>query len=167
MSDDHRRYLIVEQGGGAAIVNFLLNGAIAWGVFRHLDVVPLWGEQSIAGDTIVTGVVLPLLTCLIATGIVRRQVLGGKVRALVDAHPSVAWMPQRTVVRGLVLAMAVSLTLVPSTLALLTVLGVEGMGFWGFVLFKATWASAAAFVVQPVVALWAIGDARVRTPLAA
>jgi hypothetical protein len=65
------------------------------------------------------------------------------------------------------LALAVSLTLVPSTLALLAALGVSGMGLSAFIAFKATWAALAAFVVQPIVALRAIGDARVRTPLAA
>jgi hypothetical protein len=167
MSADHRRYLILEQGVGAAIFNFFVGGAIAWGVFRHLDVVPLWGGQSVAGDTIATGVLLPLLTSLIANGIVRRQVLGGKVRPLADAHPAVAWMPGSAFVRGLLLALAVSLTLVPATLALLAALGVSDMTLWPFILFKASWAALAAFVVQPIVALRAIGEARVRTPLAA
>jgi len=161
MSDDHRRYLIVEQGVGAALFNFLLNGVIAWALFRHLDVVPLWGDQSIAGDTIATGILLPLLTCLIVTGLVRRHVLAGNLPPLPAAHPAVAWMPQRAFVRGLVLALLASLTLVPTTLALLATLGVEGFGFWPFVLFKAAWAAGAALIVTPLVALRAIGDARI------
>jgi hypothetical protein len=167
MSHDHRRYLIVEQGVGAAIFNFLLNGLIAWGYFRHLNVVPLWGAASIAGDTMITGILLPLLTSVISTVLVQREVRGGRVRPLADAHPAVAWMPRSAFVRGLVLAAAVSLTLVPATLALLDAGGVSGMPFWWFILFKAGWAALAAVLVSPVVALWAIGDTRVRTPLAA
>ncbi len=65
MSRAQRRYLLFEQGVGAAVFNFLLNAAIAWLIFRGADVVPLWGQQSIAGDTIGTSVILPFLTCLI------------------------------------------------------------------------------------------------------
>lgn len=159
MSDDHRRFLIVEQGVGAALFNLVVNGLIAWGLFRHLARVPLWGQESIAVDTIATGVLLPLLTCLIVTALVRRQVAGGKPAPLAEAHPAVAWMPRHSFARGLVLAGIISLTLVPSTLALLASLGVSGMSFWGFVCFKASWAALAALLVTPVVALWAIGDA--------
>jgi hypothetical protein len=167
MSDDHRRYLLLEQGVGAAVFNLLLNALIAWGLTRHLDTLPLWGATSIAGDTIATGILLPLLTCVISTGLVRRQIAGGRVPPLADAHPAVAWMPRSAFVRGLLLAALTSSTLVPTTLALLVALEVQSLGFWSFVLFKATWAAVAAFVVSPIVALWAMGDARIRTRLAA
>ena len=67
MSPGHLRFLLLEQGIGSAVVNFLLNGAIAWLVFRGVAQVPLWGQQSIAGDTIGTCFFLPFLTTLIVT----------------------------------------------------------------------------------------------------
>ena len=48
MKDVHRRYLALEHGIGSAVINFVLNGAIAWAMFRSLDVVPLWGPTSIS-----------------------------------------------------------------------------------------------------------------------
>ena len=36
----HRRYLLIEQGIGAAIFNLLLNGVIAWFAVRSLERVP-------------------------------------------------------------------------------------------------------------------------------
>jgi hypothetical protein len=54
MSPEHRRFLVLEQGIGSALFNFVLNGAIAWLLFRSFERVPLWGQQSIAGDTIGT-----------------------------------------------------------------------------------------------------------------
>jgi len=68
VSPAQRRYLLLEQGVGAAGFNFLLNAAIAWLMFRGADVVPLWGQQSIAGDTIGTSIILPFLTCLAGRG---------------------------------------------------------------------------------------------------
>ena len=76
--------------------NFLLNGAIAWLLFRSLERVPLWGQQSIAGDTIGTCFFLPFFTALIVTPLVRRRVRAGSVAPLgVDArdHPPLGWLP--------------------------------------------------------------------------
>ena len=74
MSPAQRRYLVVEQGVGAAVFNFVLNAVIAWLMFRRQDVVPLWGQQSIAGDTIGTSLLLPLITCLVVTRLARGHV---------------------------------------------------------------------------------------------
>src|SRR5690606_13950680 len=71
----HRRFLLLEQGVGAAVFNLLLNGAIAYFVARSLDTVPLWGgDVSIAGDTIFTTFLLPFFTCLFVTRLARAQV---------------------------------------------------------------------------------------------
>ena len=156
MSEDHRRYLIVEQGVGPAIFNFLLNALIASGLYHALDVVPLEGPQSVAGDTVATGVLLPFLSCLIVTAVVRRHVAGGRLAPLAVPHPAVAWMPRNTVLRAILFAVLTCVTLVPLTLRLFAALGVTGMGFWWFVLYKAAWAAMAAFILTPLIALWAI-----------
>jgi hypothetical protein len=59
--------LLIDHCLGAGIFNFLLNAAIAWVLFRQMETVPLWGQQSIVGDTIGTAFMLPLLTTLIAS----------------------------------------------------------------------------------------------------
>src|SRR5215510_9258235 len=61
MSSAHRRYLLLEHGLGAAATNFIINAVIAWLTFRGVARVPLWGYQSIAGDTIGTSLLLALL----------------------------------------------------------------------------------------------------------
>src|SRR5436190_1052786 len=106
VSPAQRRYLLLEQGVGAAGFNFLLNAAIAWLMFRGADAVPLWGQQSIAGDTIGTSIILPFLTCLIATRLVRGHVRSGKVAPLGwsrDTQPWLGWLQRGTLARGLVL----------------------------------------------------------------
>ena len=161
MSTDHRRYLVVEQGVGSAVFNFFLNGGIAWLLFRGLETVPLWGQQSIAGDTIGTCILLPLLTCLIGTRLVRGQLHAGKVLPLDwtrASHPVLGWLPHRTLARGFVLAALGVALLAPAAILVLQALDVDGMRFWPFILFKASFAAAAAAVVTPVVALWAIAE---------
>src|SRR6185369_14816725 len=82
MSSTQRRYLLIEQGVGAAVFNFFVNAVIAWAMFRAHPTVPLWGQQSIMGDTIGTCFILPFLTCLIVTRLARGHVRTGKVPPL-------------------------------------------------------------------------------------
>ena len=162
MSPAVRRYLLLEQGVGAAVFNFVLNAAIAWAMFRSVAVVPLWGQQSIMGDTIGTCFLLPVITCFIATRLVRGQVRAGKVAALGwtrASHPVLGWLPQTTGRRGVALGLVSIALLAPLALAALVLLGVAAMPFWHFVVFKAAFAAFAAALVTPLVALWAIAEA--------
>ena len=160
MSPQHRHYLFVEQGIGAGIFNFLLNGAIAWLLFRGMTTVPLWGQQSIGGDTLWTTFLLPLFTTLIASRIVRGHVRTGHV-------PAMPWPPSspgrrtprslglRGFLLGVVFVLAVGL---PAT-RVLEAAGVAEMSFGRFLAFKAAFAGALAVLVTPLVARAALADA--------
>ena len=157
-----RRYLLIEQGVGAAVFNFVLNAAIAWGMFRSAAVVPLWGQQSIMGDTIGTCFLLPLLTSLIATRLVRGHVRAGKVAPLGwtrTSHPVLGWLPRGTARRGAALGLVCIAVLAPLAFVVLRLLGVGSLPFWHFVAFKGGFAAVAAALVTPLVALWAIAEA--------
>lgn len=163
MSPAHRRYLLLEQGVGAAVVNLLLNGVIAWLVFRGAAVVPLWGQQSIAGDTIGTCLLLPLITCLIVTRLARGRIRSGALAPLDwtrASHPILGWLPEGTFARAVVLGVVCVVAVAPPTVWGLGALQVTALQFWWFVLFKATFAAALAAVVTPVISLWAIVGAR-------
>jgi hypothetical protein len=41
LSERHRRFLLIEQGAIPTVFNFVLNGFIAWGLFRSAAAVPL------------------------------------------------------------------------------------------------------------------------------
>lgn len=159
MSPAHLRFLLLEQGVGSALFNFLLNGAIAWVLFRGWERVPLWGQQSIAGDTIGTCFFLPFFTALIVTPLVRRRVTAGSVGGLDwtrESHPPLGWLPSGTTKRALVLGVACALLVGPLSVWLLGRLGVDELAFWPFVGFKAAFAGALALVVTPVISIWAM-----------
>jgi len=161
MSDAHRQYLIFEQGVGAAIVNFVLNGLIAWALFRHLSIVPLWGQESIAGDTFGTCFLLPLITCLIVTGLARREVTRGRFPApdwRRAEHPILGWLPTGRFLRGVAFGAFCLIVFAPPTVWLLSTIGLLQMGFWSFLFFKATYAGLLGALVTPVIALCALGD---------
>jgi hypothetical protein len=160
MSSRHRRYLLLEQGVGAGVVNVVINAAIAWLMFRGAAAVPLWGQQSIGGDMIGTAFMLPFMTALIATRIVRGQVRGGHVPGLALATPSVLQrLPRTPAGRGAVLgAICIVVVGVPATLVL-GALGVSEMAFGSFIGFKAAFAGVFGALVTPVLARLALADA--------
>jgi len=160
MSARHRRYLLLDQGIGAGIVNLLLNAGIAWLFFRGMEAVPLWGQQSIAGDTIGTAFVLPFLSTLIASAVVRSQVRAGYVSAVaLSARSALRRLPQSLAGRGAVLGLiGVILTGLPMAAAL-DAAGVVEMGFRDFILFKALFAAVLGALVTPVIARAALADA--------
>jgi hypothetical protein len=159
VSARHRRYLVVEQGLGSVIVNLLLNTAIAWLLFRGMTVVPLWGRESIAGDTIGTAFVLPFLTTLIASTLVRGQVRAGHVPALELADRSpLRRLPRPLAARGAVLGGATLLVVGVPTATALAAAGVGDMALREFIAFKAVFAAALGAVVTPVVARVALAD---------
>ena len=159
MSPTLRRYLLLEHGVSSAIFNFVLNGGIAWLAFRNTVEIPLWGQQSIAGDTIGTTLLLPLLTCLIVTPMVRRHMqardLDGLERSRV-ADALLRWLPASTFRRGLRLGVACVVVIAPLAITGLGALGVTQMSLWHFIGFKAAFAAALAFAVQPLIALWVV-----------
>jgi len=130
-------------------------------MFRAADEVPLWGQQSIAADTIGTSLILPLLTCLIVTPVARRHVRAGKVAPLGwtrQSHAALAWLPRGTFARALVLGIVCMVALSPLTLLVISRLHVASMSVSRFVLFKAGFAALEALFVTPLVAIWAIAE---------
>jgi hypothetical protein len=161
MHPHHVRFLVLEQGIGSAVFNFLLNGAIAWLLFRGLEQVPLWGQQSIAGDTIGTCFFLPFLTTLIVTPLARARVRAGNLTALPwtrETHPPLRWLPGGTLKRGLVLGIGTMVLIGPLSVALLGWANVQELSFWPFVWFKAAFAALLALIVTPIISIWAIAE---------
>jgi hypothetical protein len=158
MSPRHRTYLTIEQGIGSGVFNVLLNAGIAWLVFRGMTTVPLLGEQSIAGDTIGTTLLLPLLTSVIAGRIVRGHVRRGHVPPLAWSPGVGRWMPRSLALRGTLLGVACVLAVGLPTVRALGVAGVTGMSLWGFVAFKALFAGVLATVVTPLIARASLAD---------
>lgn len=161
MTRAHYQYVLLEQGVGAFVVNVAINAGIAWLLFRSLSVVPLWGAQSIAGDTVATCFILPLLTCLIVTRLAHREIRRGRFGVPDWRRESIralARLPAATSRRALLFGVACALVIGPVTVGVLALAGVAELPFSDFVTFKALFAGGLAALVSPVIALAAITD---------
>lgn len=151
-----RQYLIAQAVIGA-LVNFVLNGALAWLLYRPLVELPLTGDQSIAGDTAVTSFLLPLLIALIVTPLVRKDMQAGRATALPRDSSR---LPTNPFLLGLVLGLIAAILLTPLIYFLFHAFGIETMAFWPFILFKAAFAAILAAFITPLVAKRALTPRR-------
>jgi hypothetical protein len=157
MLREHRRFLIVEEIVGSILVNFPLNAAIAWFLFRSAAQVPLWGWTSIAADTVVTAFMLPFLTALFATRAARARVVSGKLPCL-PRVAMFAWLPQSSAQRGaLVGAASIALAAAPVVGAFVLV-GPPTLSLWTFIWFKAIFATILGVLVTPLFGWWGLCD---------
>ncbi|HJR15550.1 MAG TPA: hypothetical protein VJ808_01755 [Gemmatimonadales bacterium] len=160
MSHDYRKYLVAQGLIGAGI-NFVLNGAIGWTLYRHLAYIPLYGQQSVAADIILTSLLLPVLVCLITTPLIRSEVRKARLPAaswLSLGSSRTAYVLRNLLLRALVLGVLSTLLVSPVTILTLHALRVEGLEFWTFLGFKASFAAALAALITPMVAAWALED---------
>jgi len=160
LSDRHQRFLVIEQGAVPTLFNLVLNGAIAWALFRSASHVPLWGESSLGVDLLATAFLLPFLTCLIVSPLVKRHVRDGKVPPLPQAQlPHTGWSERSPLQRALLLGAAgVVFGALPLVWAL-SLAQAQPLAVHSFVAFKAVWAALLALAVTPVVGWWALASA--------
>jgi hypothetical protein len=156
LSGAQRKYLVRDHLLGGAIFNGPINGLLAWLTFRKHGVAPMQGDPSILNDVIGTAVLLPLIICLIATPLVRKFVLAGKVEPWIRPSAErtmLLWLPANPVLRGLILALAALATIAPVLLGVFLAFGVQSMSVAAYATFKLFYAGLLGALVSPLVAL--------------
>ena len=164
-SAPHRR-LLVGQAAGGLVLNFFLNGGVAWATFPPIEKLPLWARgNAVAGDTIGTSFFLPLMTCLILTPIVRKALRNGGMAGIDRGQlpGALRFWPANFVARGALVGLICALTIAPATLGLLTAAGVEGMTRGQVTLYKAVYTAILGAIVTPLFGWRALAD-RVASP---
>ncbi|MEW6530133.1 MAG: hypothetical protein AB1473_04800 [Thermodesulfobacteriota bacterium] len=155
MSEAVRAY-IRSQGIGAAVGNIVLNPAFAWLSNREMAFTPLSGGGSIIVDTAITSVVMSLVVALFVASGTRREIAAGRIGSF-DGFSQrfrlLSWLPRQGWALGLIMGVAVALVVTPLIFILFSLLGIAGLPFAGFALFKAVWTPLVAFVVARWVVL--------------
>jgi len=156
--------LLIDQGAVPTLFNFLLNGLIAWFLFRSVESLSLWGEASIGIDLLVTAFLLPFLTCVIANAVATRQVRSGKIPPLPSEYRSLlsGWFQRSSLGGGIFFGIAgVIFSATPVVLAL-DLAQAQAFSVSSFVIFKAVWAALLAMLVSPLIGCWALVNASLK-----
>jgi len=148
------RYLLIN-GILALLVNVGINAVVGNAVYGHARAVPLTGDSSIAGDTIVGAFLIAFFTLLIVAPTARREVRsgrvvgGGKVRLP-------AWFERRPFVTAVFGGIVSAALIGGATVAVVAARGITTMSVGGFLAFKVGFAGAWGSLSAVLVAALAI-----------
>lgn len=160
LSDTHRRYIRSETLIGC-VFNAALSVVFAFLIFRGATLIPLWGAEGIAMDLVPTVFMITLIGNLIVTLLTRRRVRDGAVPPLHDSEAQgtlARRLPRNALLRVLLAAVTMTVTLVPVSIGVLALVGVEAMPFWPFVAFKIFYGAAVGALSAPTIIRAALAD---------
>jgi hypothetical protein len=160
----NRRWVVVNALGVTAVINLVLNAGIAWASIRGQHNVPVWsprllGRASVLSDTVGTLFLLPLITTLLCTTAVWREIGAGRLPPLDGAALGpLGHLPPGRLRRGFVLGALALVVLSPVVVTIAAVADVGALSRGNFILYKALFAVLLGAVVTPLIALGAMGD---------
>lgn len=147
-----------------ALINVAVNVAIDLLSLGDRDSVPMWGAPlvgpSVLWTVIGTLFLLPLLTCGLATGAVRRDMRRGSLERIEpDAiHRRIAELPAGRWRRGAEIGGLAVVLLAPPTLLLLAILGFPDLDRTQYVVWQTAFAVLLGAAVTPLIALAAMTE---------
>ena len=110
------RSYIHTQGVACAVINAVLNPAIAWLGNRRMAFVPLYGGNSILIDTAATCIVLSLLVSVFVTPATRRELRAGRITRSDTGFwesSALAYLPSKAWSFGLLIGVVAAAVITP------------------------------------------------------
>ncbi len=163
----NRRWLVLNAFLATIAINVIVNAAISWLGVRGQSTVTMWGvplvETSISWNVVGTLFLLPLITCVLTTTAVRRDLRRGTLTSLDWLRTTCRWLralPLPRGRRGLVLGALVTVLLAPPVILILVLSGFPDLTRDQFVACQTAFAVALGILVTPPIALVAMADPR-------
>jgi hypothetical protein len=150
---DVRRFLAVETFVNAVVSGVLSAGFVVL-VFGGRDIIPLWGMDGLAFDLIPTVFMITLMMTIGLTLFTRSRCRRG--RAPLSRRAS--RLPGNVLLRALLLAISATVLLVPASVGLLHLLGLQGWSYSAVMLFKIIYGVVLAAAITPVIVIGAMRD---------
>lgn len=161
----HRRWIVTRALVATAAINAIVNAALAWLGVRGQETVPLWGvplaETSTFWNLVGTLFLLPLITCVLTTTAVRRDMRLGSLASLNrlrSAHRWLAVLPPARLRRGLAFGSIVVAALAPPLTLALVAAGFPELSREQFIACQTVFAVVLGALVTPVISLYAMAD---------
>ena len=157
LSNEHKKFLLIQQGLFPIIINIGLNGIISWFVFKKYEKVTFWGESGIIVDILTIGFLLPFITCVFGSLGIYKKTLSCKLSPLnqVSSRGGRLYQFHLTIV-GLILGL-ISLVLATTPfLIIIKYFDLVPMDTIDFVRLKAAWSGMLAGIFTPLIAYLAM-----------
>ncbi len=161
----HRHWIVTRALLATAAINAIVNAGIAWLGVRGQETVPLWGipliETSTFWNLSGTLFLLPLITCVLTTTAVRRDVRLGSLASLSGlrfVHRWLAVLPPARSRRGLAFGAIVVTALAPPLTLAFVASGFPELSREQFIACQTVFAVILGALVTPFIALYAMAD---------
>lgn len=150
-------YLLVS-GVLAVVVNVVINAVVGHALYAGVAQVPLTGDPSIAGDTIVGAFLIAFFTIVVVAPATRREIRSGRVRGGGKlALPG--WFARRPLLAAVAGGFVSAIVIGGGAVAIIAAVGVAPMAGQGFLAFKIAFAGAwGGLAAVLVAALAAAGE---------
>jgi len=161
----NRRWVLLNAVVATAAINAVVNAALAWLTAVGKGPVPLWAAPlsgpSTGLDTVTTLFFLPLITCVLCSAAVRRDMRLGNLPPLDRTYlPGfLARTPEGLLQRGLVFGGCMTAALGPVAVLCLVAADFGDISVGTFVVYKAVLGVGLGLLVTPLIALRAMVDA--------
>jgi hypothetical protein len=146
-------------------INVIVNAAISWFGVRGQETVTMWGpplvETTIFWNLVGTLFLLPLITCVLTTTAVRRDVRRDTLTPLDRLRATCRWLralPRPRGRRGLMLGAAVTALLGPPLTLILALAGFPDLTRDQFIASQTAFAVVLGIFVTAPIALFAMAD---------
>ncbi len=147
------RYLLVKVLPFAALVNVAINFAVGRALYPVGRAVPLAGDPSIAGDTVVNAFIIGFCTLLIVRPGARLEARAGRVRGGARSSAWLLWIRRHPFFAAIGFAFVSAIILGGGAVLVFASLKIHVLERNAFLIFKASYAGFAG-VVTAIVAAW-------------
>jgi hypothetical protein len=159
---EHRAYVLRTQLVGPALFNAAVCTSFAWFFYSDYSFIPFWHPQGIAVDALISLFLIPSLTCLIGTPLIKLAIVHGPLSPLPWRRADHRWLgrlPESLLRRSLAFGRLGVIVGGPILLGVMAATGYPGLWLSYFLVFKAIYSALVAMIVAPIVAVCALADA--------
>ena len=154
LTQSHWHFILVKQGLIAVLSNVIINGIIAWLIFKPAKSVSMFGSQSYALDLTATTLLLTFFISFFAYKSTFKEVSEGRLDTLawdIKKHANFRFainlFPQfsgQPFLGSIALAVAITLLIAPLVIGVFILLGAHELPLMLYVVFKAFFAGLLA-----------------------
>ena len=153
---------IKKEANKNFIINLILNGVIAYLIFKGRSSIPIQGKDGFGVDLFATVVLLSLMLSYIVIAIYRKDDSVTRSEFKVPHYHQLAlWLPSRLWLAALLISVMATVTVFPATLAAFLLVDVHTLSPIHYAVFKAFWTGILAYALTPLSIAYAMQNPKI------